>query len=134
MSSIFTKIINGEIPCYKVAEDDMNIAFLDIHPIKTGHILCVPKLEVDELFELPMDDFNSLMSFTQRVAQSLQRMVPCKRIGSLVLGMEVPHAHIHLVPINAEHELSFAHAKVALSNEEMLALAQSISDDLDSVQ
>ncbi|MAZ97544.1 HIT domain-containing protein [Schleiferiaceae bacterium] len=134
MSSIFTKIINGEIPCYKVAEDDMNIAFLDIHPIKTGHILCVPKLEVDELFELPMDDFNSLMSFTQRVAQSLKRMVPCKRIGSLVLGMEVPHAHIHLVPINAEHELSFAHAKVALSNEEMLALAQSISDDLDSVQ
>ncbi len=126
MSSIFTKIINGEIPCYKVAEDDMNIAFLDIHPIKTGHILCVPKLEVDELFELPMDDFNSLMSFTQRVAQSLKRMVPCKRIGSLVLGMEVPHAHIHLVPINAEHELSFAHAKVALSNEEMLALAQSI--------
>lgn len=119
MSSIFTKIINGEIPCYKVAEDNKNIAFLDIRPIKTGHVLCVPKLEVDELFELPMDDFNSLMSFTQKVAQSLKRVVPCKRIGSMVLGMEVPHAHIHLVPINAEHELSFSHAKASLPNEEM---------------
>ena len=85
MSSIFTKIINGEIPCYKVAEDKKNIAFLDIRPIKTGHVLCAPKLEVDELFELPKEDFNSLMSFTQQVAQSLKRVVPCKRIGSIVL-------------------------------------------------
>ncbi len=134
MSSIFTKIINGEIPCYKVAEDNKNIAFLDIRPIKTGHVLCVPKLEVDELFELPKEDFNSLMYFTQQVAQSLKRVVPCKRIGSIVLGMEVPHAHIHLVPINAEHELSFSHAKASLPNEEMVALAQAISDDLGSVQ
>ena len=134
MSSIFTKIINGEIPCYKVAEDKKNIAFLDIRPIKTGHVLCVPKLEVDELFELPKEDFNSLMSFTQQVAQSLKRVVPCERIGSIVLGMEVPHAHIHLVPINAEHELSFSNAKAALSSEEMLALAKAISDDLGSAQ
>lgn len=132
MSSIFTKIIRGEIPSYKVAEDNKNIAFLDISPIKRGHVLCVPKLEVDELFELPMDDYNSLMSFTKRVAQSLKRVLPCKRIGSMVLGMEVPHAHIHLVPINAEHELSFSNVKVNFSSEEMAALAKAISDDLGS--
>ena len=132
MSSIFTKIIRGEIPSYKVAEDNKNIAFLDISPIKRGHVLCVPKLEVDELFELPMDDYNSLMSFTKRVAQSLKRVLPCKRIGSMVLGMEVPHAHIHLVPINAEHELSFSNVKVNFSSEEMAALAKAILDDLGS--
>ena len=132
MSSIFTKIIRGEIPSYKVAEDNKNIAFLDISPIKRGHVLCVPKLEVDELFELPIDDYNSLMSFTKRVAQSLKRVLPCKRIGSMVLGMEVPHAHIHLVPINAEHELSFSNVKVNFSSEEMAALAKAISDDLGS--
>ena len=134
MASIFTKIINGEIPCYKVAEDDKNIAFLDIRPIKNGHTLCVPKLEVDELYELPADDYQSLMTFSQRVAQSLKRVVPCKRIGSMVLGMEVPYAHLHLVPINAEHELSFTNAKSRLSNDEMAALAQAISDDLDSAE
>ena len=134
MASIFTKIINGEIPCYKVAEDDKNIAFLDIRPIKNGHTLCVPKLEVDELYELPADDYQSLMTFSQRVAQSLKRVVPCKRIGSMVLGMEVPHAHLHLVPINSEHELSFTNAKSRLSNDEMVALAQAISDDLDSAE
>ena len=134
MASIFTKIINGEIPCYKVAEDDKNIAFLDIRPIKRGHTLCVPKLEVDELYELPAEDYRSLMAFSQRVAQSLKRVVPCKRIGSLVLGMEVPHAHLHLVPINAEHELSFANAQSGHSQEEMIALALAISDDLDSVE
>lgn len=132
MSSIFTKIISGEIPSYIVAEDSKNIAFLDISPIKRGHVLCVPKLEVDELFELPVDDYNSLMSFTQRVAQGLKRVLPCKRIGSMVLGMEVPHAHIHLVPINAEHELSFSNVKADFSSEEMAALAKAISDDLDS--
>ena len=134
MSSIFSKIISGEIPCYKVAENNKNIAFLDIRPIKRGHVLCVPKLEVDELFELPLDDYNNLMSFTRQVAQSLKRVVPCKRIGSMVLGMEVPHAHIHLVPINSEHELSFSNSKATLSSEEMSALAKAISDDLGSVQ
>lgn len=134
MASIFTKIINGDIPCYKVAEDENNIAFLDIRPIQNGHTLCVPKLEVDELYELPQEDYASLMAFSQRVAQSLKRVVPCKRIGSMVLGMEVPHAHLHLVPINAEHELSFANAKSRMSNEEMAALAKTISDDLDSAE
>jgi histidine triad (HIT) family protein len=134
MASIFTKIIHGDIPCYKVAEDEKNIAFLDISPLKKGHTLCVPKLEVDELYELPSEDYNSLMSFSQRVAKALKLAVPCDRVGSIVLGMEVPHAHLHLVPINAEHELSFANTRVQLTNEEMAALAQSISDVLDSVE
>lgn len=134
MASIFTKIIQGEIPCYKVAEDENNIAFLDIRPLKKGHTLCVPKLEVDELYELPEDHYQSLMAFSQRVAKSLKRTVPCKRIGSMVLGMEVPHAHLHLVPINAEHELSFANTPLSLSSEEMVALAQAISAGLDSAE
>lgn len=132
MSSIFTKIIEGKIPCYKVAEDEHNIAFLDIRPLKKGHTLCVPKLEVDELYELPEVDYQRLMAFSQRVAKALKRTVPCKRIGSMVLGMEVPHAHLHLVPIDAEHELSFANPPVKLTPEELSALAQAISNDLDS--
>ena len=134
MASIFTKIIQGEIPCYKVAEDENNIAFLDIRPLKKGHTLCVPKLEVDELYELPEAHYQSLMAFSQRVAKSLKRTVPCKRIGSMVLGMEVPHAHLHLVPIDAEHELSFANTPLSLGSEEMVALAQAISAGLDSAE
>jgi histidine triad (HIT) family protein len=134
VASIFTKIIQGEIPCYKVAEDENNIAFLDIRPLQKGHTLCVPKLEVDELYELPEDHYQSLMAFSQRVARSLKRTVPCKRIGSMVLGMEVPHAHLHLVPINAEHELSFANTPLSVSSEEMVALAQAISAGLDSAE
>jgi len=134
MASIFTKIINGDIPCYKVAEDEKNIAFLDISPLKKGHTLCVPKLEVDELYELPTEDYNSLMAFSQKVAKALKSAVPCARVGSIVLGMEVPHAHLHLVPINAEQELSFANTRVSLNQEEMAELAKSISDALDSAE
>lgn len=134
MASIFSKIIAGEIPCFKVAEDDRNIAFLDIRPIKEGHVLCVPKNEVDELYELPEEDYLSLMAFAQRVALSLKRVVPCKRIGSIVLGMEVPHAHLHLVPINSEAELSFSLAQPMSSAEKMKELAQAISADLDSAE
>lgn len=134
MASIFTKIIHGEIPCYKVAEDDHNIAFLDIRPLKKGHTLCVPKLEVDELYELPEQEYALLMAFSQRVAKALKRSVPCERVGSMVLGMEVPHAHLHLVPIDAEHELSFANTPLNLSSEEMVQLAQTISDGLDSAE
>jgi histidine triad (HIT) family protein len=132
MGSIFTKIISGEIPCYKIAEDDSNIAFLDIRPLKRGHVLCVPKLEVDELYELPAEDFGSLMEFAQRVAKALKQAVPCQRIGSMVLGMEVPHAHLHLVPIDAENELSFSNTPLQLSAEEMEGIRTSISDALDS--
>ncbi len=133
MSSIFSKIIAGEIPCYKVAEDEHNIAFLDIRPLKKGHTLCVPKLEVDELYELPIDHYDSLMRFSQRVAKSLKRTVPCKRVGSMVLGMEVPHAHLHLVPISAEHELSFSNTPLQLDPEEFKRIAEAISSGLDSV-
>jgi histidine triad (HIT) family protein len=132
MGSIFTKIISGEIPCYKVAEDASNIAFLDIRPLKRGHVLCVPKLEVDELYELPAEDFGRLMEFAQRVAKALKQAVPCRRIGSMVLGMEVPHAHLHLVPIDAENELSFSNTPLQLSAEEMEGIRTSISDALGS--
>lgn len=134
MSSVFTKIINGEIPCYKVGEDLANIAFLDIRPLQRGHLLCVPKMEVDELYELPQEAYDSLMSFSQRVAKALKLSVPCKRIGSIVLGMEVPHAHIHLVPINAESELSFTNGYLSFTQAEMSELASTISDALDSVE
>ena len=131
MASIFSKIIAGDIPCYKVAEDEKNIAFLDISPLKRGHLLCVPKLEVDELYELPAEDYNSLMSFAQGVAQALKPTVPCKRVASVVLGMEVPHAHLHLIPINREGEVNFGNARVQMTGEEMAELAQAISSALD---
>ncbi|HAK70703.1 MAG TPA: HIT family protein [Cryomorphaceae bacterium] len=134
MSSVFTKIIQGEIPCYKVAEDHSNIAFLDIRPLQRGHLLCVPKVEVDELYELPKEAYDSLMSFSQRVAKALKQSVKCKRVGSIVLGMEVPHAHIHLVPINTESELSFTNEHLNFTQAEMLELASTISDALDSVE
>ena len=134
MSSVFTKIIQGEIPCYKVAEDQSNIAFLDIRPLQRGHLLCVPKVEVDELYELPKEAYDSLMSFSQRVAKALKQSVKCKRVGSIVLGMEVPHAHIHLVPINTESELSFTNPHLNFTQAEMLELASTISDALDSVE
>ena len=134
MSSVFTKIIQGEIPCYKVAEDQSNIAFLDIRPLQRGHLLCVPKVEVDELYELPKEAYDSLMSFSQRVAKALKQSVKCKRVGSIVLGMEVPHAHIHLVPINTESELSFTNEHLNFTQAEMLELASTISDALDSVE
>ena len=133
MGSIFTKIINGEIPCYKVGENASNIAFLDIRPLKRGHVLCVPKLEVDELYELPSEDYVSLMEFAQRVARALKVAAPCKRIGLMVLGMEVPHAHLHLVPIDSEHELSFSNTPLELIANEMEYIRSSISDALDSV-
>lgn len=134
MSSVFTKIIQGEIPCYKVGEDHSNIAFLDIRPLQRGHLLCVPKMEVDELYELPKEAYDSLMSFSQRVAKALKRSVTCKRVGSIVLGMEVPHAHIHLVPINNESELSFTNGHLNFTQAEMLELASTISDALDSAE
>jgi histidine triad (HIT) family protein len=133
MGSIFTKIINGEIPCYKVGEDASNIAFLDIRPLKRGHVLCVPKREVDELYELPFEDYTSLMLFSQRIARAIKAAVPCKRIGSMVLGMEVPHAHLHLVPLDAEHELSFSNTPLQLSAAEMESIRASISNALDAV-
>lgn len=123
MKTIFSKIIDGEIPCYKVAEDDRFFAFLDISPLSKGHTLVVPKQEVDYIFDLPETDLADMMLFAKRVAAALQKTVDCKRIGMAVIGLEVPHAHIHLIPIQAESDMIFSKPRVQLTPEEMAAVA-----------
>jgi histidine triad (HIT) family protein len=129
MSSIFTKIVNGEIPCYKIAEDDNFLAFLDVNPNAKGHTLCVPKQEIDKLFDLEDDLYLGLMQFSKKIAVALEKTVPCNRIGMAVIGLEVPHAHVHLIPLNEMGEMTFRH-KVSLTKEEFEALAQSIKANL----
>lgn len=129
MSSIFTKIINGEIPCYKIAEDDNFFAFLDINPNAKGHTLCVPKKEIDKLFDLDDDLYLGLMQFSKKIAAALEKTIPCNRIGMTVIGIEVPHAHVHLIPINEMREMTFQH-KVSLTKEEFEALAENIKANL----
>ncbi|QXP72008.1 HIT family protein [Polaribacter sp. R2A056_3_33] len=124
--SIFTKIIEGEIPCYKVAEDDNYIAFLDINPNAKGHTLVVPKKEENKLFDLSKEDYLSLMDFSYRVAEALEKAVSCKRVCMSIIGLEVPHVHVHLVPTNAMEDIQFT-KKVKLTNDEFVALAASIS-------
>ena len=130
MASIFTKIISGEIPCYKVAETEDFIAFLDINPNAKGHTLCVPKKEVDKVFDLDEDSYLKLMKFSRRVAKAIEKTVPCKRVGVAVIGLEVPHVHVHLIPLNTMSEMTFQH-KVSLTSEEFIALAESIQQNLD---
>ena len=117
MHSIFTRIIRGEIPCEKILEDERFFAFLDIRPISPGHTLVVPKNEVDNLFDLDNADLQGLMPFARKIAKALEKTVPCKRIGVMVAGFEVPHAHLHLVPIQQEGDLSFSKAKPAVKEE-----------------
>ena len=124
--SIFTKIIKGEIPCYKIAEDDRFIAFLDVFPIKKGHTLVVPKAQIDYLFDLDDSLLSDLMVFAKKVAQKMERAIPCERIGVAVIGLEVPHAHIHLVPLDAVGDIDFGQPKLQLSSEEMAEIADSI--------
>ena len=124
--SIFTKIITGEIPSYKVAENDQFIAFLDINPNAKGHTLVVPKKEENKLFDLSKEEYNSLMDFSYRVAKALEKTVNCKRIGMTVIGLEVPHVHVHLIPINEMADMQFQR-KIALTKEEFEELANSIS-------
>lgn len=126
MPSIFTRIINGEIPCYKVAEDENHIAFLDINPVAPGHTLVVPKHEVSYIFDLSEEEYVALELFARKVAQGLEKAVPCTRIAEAVIGLEVPHTHIHLVPIKSEGDMNFAH-KLSLPAEQMQELAQKIS-------
>ncbi len=128
MASIFTRIVNGEIPCYKVAEDDNYLAFLDIFPLAIGHVLAIPKKETDYLFDIEDNDFSGLMLFSKRVALALKKAVDCKKVGIAVLGLEVPHAHIHLVPLNSESDINFSKPKLKLSNDEFLEIAAKISD------
>ena len=129
MSSIFTKIVNGEIPCYKVDEDDNFLAFLDVNPNATGHTLCIPKQEIDKLFDLDDELYIGLMKFSKKVATALEKTVPCKRIGMSVIGLEVPHAHIHLIPLNEMEDIRFQ-KKITLSKEEFAALALKIQGNL----
>jgi histidine triad (HIT) family protein len=129
MSSIFTKIVNGEIPCYKIAEDANFLAFLDVNPNSKGHTLCIPKQEIDQLFEIDDTLYLGLMQFSKKIATALQKTVPCKRIGMSVIGLEVPHAHVHLIPLNEMDEMRFQN-KVTLSKEEFEALAKAIQNNL----
>lgn len=127
MSSIFTKIINREIPGYIVAENDHALAFLDINPLNEGHTLVVPKKEVDKLFNLDKETYTALQSFTYDVAQAIERAIPCLRVGMAVIGLEVPHAHVHLIPLHGMHDIDFSRPKLQLSQDQFEAIAKSIS-------
>ncbi|MEI8201594.1 MAG: HIT family protein [Bacteroidota bacterium] len=130
MSSIFTKIISGEIPCYKVAEDDKFLAFLDINPLAKGHTLVIPKTEVDDIFQLDPETYAALFLFAQRIAKAMKPHFDCKKIGIAVIGLEVPHAHIHLVPINGVYDIDFKKPKLSLTPEEFLNIANTIKSSL----
>lgn len=127
MASIFSKIVKGEIPSYKVAETDKYYAFLDISPLQKGHTLVIPKREEDYLFDLSDEELAGLMVFARKVAKAIQKSVPCKRVGVAVLGLDVPHAHVHLVPLNDGNDLNFANSKKQFSPEEMKECAQMIA-------
>lgn len=130
MATIFTRIINGEIPCYKVAEDDNYFAFLDINPLTKGHTLVVPKVEYDYIFSLDDKTYCGLMMFAKRVAAAIEAAVPCKRIGVAVMGMEVPHTHVHLIPINREGDMVISNPKLKLTEEEMRQIAAAIAEKM----
>ncbi len=130
MATIFTKIANGEIPSYKVAESNDYYAFLDINPLAKGHVLVIPKkIEDDYIFNLPVDVYDGLWNFARKVAIAVKTAIPCKRVGVAVLGMEVPHTHIHLVPLNAESDMDFRKEKLHLSEDEFVQIANSIAEE-----
>lgn len=130
MASIFTKIINGEIPSYKIAEDDNYYAFLDINPNSKGHTLVIPKREENKIFDLSKKEYDGLMAFSYRVAKALEKTINCKRVGMSVIGLEVPHVHVHLIPINSMADMQFVE-KVKLSNEEFVSLAGAVSSNFE---
>jgi len=125
MPTIFTRILNGEIPCYKIAENDRFFAFLDINPNAIGHTLCIPKKETNKLFELEEAEYQELMTFSRKVALALEKAVSCKRVGVAVVGLEVPHVHVHLIPLNEMKEMTFQH-KVKMTPEEFESVAAKI--------
>ncbi|MBK9716124.1 MAG: HIT family protein [Saprospiraceae bacterium] len=131
MASIFSRIISGEIPCYKVAESESCIAFLDVNPLAKGHVLVVPKKEMDYIFDIDDELYLDLFVFAKKVAKAIQKIVPCTKIGMSVIGLEVPHAHIHLVPINNISDLNFSGTRVSLMTSEFIELASQIQDVLD---
>jgi histidine triad (HIT) family protein len=129
MSTIFTKIVNREIPAYIVHEDQYHLAFLDVNPIKFGHTLVIPKLETDYIFDLDSESFQALFAFSREVAILLKNVIPCKKIGVTVIGLEVPHAHIHLVPINSLNDMNFANEKLKLNADEAEDLVKKIKNN-----
>lgn len=129
MPGIFARIIAGELPAYKVAEDDRYLAFLDINPVRKGHTLVIPKVEVDYLFDLEDEVLAGMLPFAKRVGKAIEKVVPCERIGLTVIGLEVPHAHIHLIPINGLHDMDFTRPKVPLTKEEFELLAAQIHSE-----
>jgi histidine triad (HIT) family protein len=130
MASIFTRIINGEIPCYKIAEDENYFAFLDIFPLAKGHVLVVPKTEIDYIFNLDDKVLAGLIVFTKKVALAIEKAVPCSRVGVAVVGLEVPHAHIHLIPLNHIEDINFSRPKLKLEKEELERIAEAIRGKL----
>lgn len=130
MATIFSKIVAGEIPCFKVAENDQFLAFLDIQPLKPGHTLVIPKAEIDYIFDLDDDMLGSMMVFAKKVAKGIQTIVPCEKIGVSVIGLEVPHAHIHLIPIESVSDINFSRAKLQMNKEEMQHLAAKIASSI----
>ncbi|MDE7407454.1 MAG: HIT family protein [Muribaculaceae bacterium] len=128
MATIFSRIAAGEIPSFCVGSDDKHYAFLDIAPMAKGHTLVIPRREVDYLFDLTQEEYSELMEFARKMALKIQKAIPCKRVGIAVIGMEVPHAHIHLIPINAENDMDFRRPKLQLTQEEMAGIAKSIAE------
>ena len=126
MASIFSKIVSGEIPCFKIAEDDDYLAFLDVNPLVEGHTLVIPKIEVDYLFDMDDSTYSGLMSFAKKVAKAVGSAIPCKRVGVAVIGLEVPHAHVHLVPLNRMNDINFSKAKLHPSSLELEMTANKI--------
>lgn len=126
MASIFTRIMNGEIPCHKIAEDDRYFAFLDIMPLAPGHVLVVPKQEIDYIFDIDDDLLSGMLPFAKRIATALEKAVPCERIGISVIGLEVPHAHIHLLPLRTMDDINFSRPKMKMTQEELSAIAERI--------
>ena len=129
MASIFTKIVNGEIPCYKIAEDENYLAFLDVNPNAKGHTLCIPKQEINKIFDMEEDHYLGLMKFSRKVAKAVEKSVECKRIGVAVIGLEVPHVHVHLIPLQDMDDMRFQR-KTSLSPEEFQELAKQIASNL----
>ena len=130
MASIFSRIVAGEIPCYKVAENERYFAFLDISPVAKGHTLVIPKQEVDYIFDLDDETYSGLMEFAREVARALEKAVECKRVGVAVMGLEVPHTHIHLIPITTEGDMNFFREKLSLPTDEMAAIATRIAQNM----
>ncbi len=130
MSAIFSKIVSGEIPCYKIAESENFLAFLDVFPLAKGHTLVIPKKETDYIFDISDEGFSGLHLFSKKVAKAIEKAVPCKRIGVAVIGLEVPHAHIHLIPLNHVSDINFSRPKLDVPKEEMEAIAKKIREQL----